>query len=76
MAGDDERSALTTGFDAMSLLEALPDPVVVVGTDARLVWANAAASSTLGWERAKMGARDAWDRIERAMPGDFDKDGR
>jgi hypothetical protein len=32
--------------------------------------------SRLGWDRAKHAARAAWDRIERAMPGDFDKDGR
>lgn len=33
-------------------------------------------SSRLGWERVKLAARAAWDRIERAMPGDADGDGR
>lgn len=30
----------------------------------------------LGWEKAKHATRDAWDRVERAMPGDADHDGR
>jgi hypothetical protein len=25
---------------------------------------------------AKGGTRDAWHRVERALPGDFDRDGR
>lgn len=32
--------------------------------------------SRLSWEHGKHAARAAWDRIERALPGDFDKDGR
>ena len=32
--------------------------------------------SRLSWDRAKAATRAAWDRIERALPGDFDKDGR
>jgi hypothetical protein len=30
----------------------------------------------LAWERARQASKDAWDRIERAMPGDADNDGR
>ena len=33
-------------------------------------------TSSLGWEKAKHAARAAWDRIERAMPGDSDHDGK
>jgi hypothetical protein len=33
-------------------------------------------TSRLSWEHAKQAARAAWDRIERAIPGDSDKDGR
>jgi hypothetical protein len=29
-----------------------------------------------GWDKAKLATRDAWDRIERAMPGDADRDGK
>jgi uncharacterized protein (TIGR02271 family) len=33
-------------------------------------------SSSLTWEKAKAAARAAWDRVERALPGDADGDGR
>jgi hypothetical protein len=43
-------------------------------------WDDAKANSRLTWERAKHAARDAWQRlsdaVERAMPGDSDRDGR
>lgn len=32
--------------------------------------------SGLGWDRAREAARDAWHRVERAIPGDADNDGR
>lgn len=33
-------------------------------------------NNRLGWEKAKYAARDAWDRVERAVPGDADHDGK
>lgn len=33
-------------------------------------------ASGLTWEQNKRAARAAWDRVERAMPGDADGDGR
>jgi hypothetical protein len=43
-------------------------------------WPQSSEGSTLDWERAKHATRDAWDRVssavERAIPGDSDKDGR
>jgi hypothetical protein len=43
-------------------------------------WNSNRGRSSLEWEHAKPAARDAWDRvsnsIERAIPGDSDKDGR
>ena len=30
----------------------------------------------LGWDKARNAASDAWHRVERALPGDFDGDGR
>lgn len=43
-------------------------------------WGRARGKSSLEWEHAKPAARDAWDRVsnavERAIPGDSDKDGR
>ena len=43
-------------------------------------WDNARGESRLDWDRARHATRDSWDRvgerIERAMPGDADGDGR
>lgn len=33
-------------------------------------------NSNLSWEKAKHATRDAWNKVERAIPGDIDKDGR
>ncbi len=42
-------------------------------------WTGARGTSTLDWERARPASRDAWqrlsDRVERAVPGDSDRDG-
>jgi hypothetical protein len=42
-------------------------------------WATARGDSNLSWEDARPASRDAWtrvsNRIERAVPGDSDKDG-
>ena len=32
--------------------------------------------STLGWDRARDASRSAWDRLERMVPGDSDRDGK
>lgn len=39
-------------------------------------WDRAKGKSSLQWEKAKNATKDAWHRVERAIPGDFDKDGR
>lgn len=43
-------------------------------------WTSSRGGSSLEWERAKHATRDAWtrlsDRVERAMPGDSDRDGK
>ena len=43
-------------------------------------WSGARGNSSLQWEHAKHATRDAWhrvsDSVERAVPGDSDKDGR
>jgi len=36
-------------------------------------WSN---KSKLTWDKAKLATRDAWDRIERALPGDADGNGK
>lgn len=43
-------------------------------------WGRARGNSKLEWEHAKHASRDAWQRVsnavERAVPGDSDRDGR
>jgi hypothetical protein len=39
-------------------------------------WGSARGNSSLEWEHAKHATRDAWHRVERAVPGDADGDGR
>jgi hypothetical protein len=43
-------------------------------------WSNARGKSSLDWDNAKHASRDAWnrlsDKVERAVPGDSDRDGR
>jgi hypothetical protein len=43
-------------------------------------WDSARGNSSLSWDRAKHATRDAWkrasDTVERAIPGDSDRDGK
>lgn len=51
-----------------------------VEADLERGWDVRRGSSTLGWDRARHATRDAWQRVsnavERAVPGDSDRDGR
>lgn len=39
-------------------------------------WDGARENSRLKWAEAKDAVRDGWHRVERAVPGDADRDGR
>ncbi len=39
-------------------------------------WAETRADSRLAWKDARGAVKDGWHHIERAMPGDADRDGR
>ena len=39
-------------------------------------WDRVKGDSRLTWDRAKLAAKDAWHGVEKAIPGDADKDGR
>ena len=39
-------------------------------------WDEAKAKSQLTWHESKHAVSDAWHRVERALPGDADRDGR
>ena len=47
-----------------------------VETDLGRDYESRRGKSRLSWDNAKHATRSAWDRVERAMPGDFDKDGK
>ena len=51
-----------------------------VETDLGRDWDKVKGKSNLEWERAKLATKDAWnrlsDRVERAIPGDSDRDGK
>lgn len=47
-----------------------------VENDLEAGWENAKAKSRLAWSEAKDAVRDCWHKLERAMPGDADHDGR
>ena len=39
-------------------------------------WERFKGNSKLAWREAKEAVRDSWHRVERAIPGDFDRDNR
>lgn len=39
-------------------------------------WEKRPDAGNLSWDKARQASSDAWHRIEKAIPGDFDKDGR
>ncbi|MFN0125863.1 MAG: hypothetical protein ACKV19_04160 [Verrucomicrobiales bacterium] len=47
-----------------------------VESDLKQDYENGRGDSPLMWEQAKQATRDAWHRVERALPGDADGDGR
>jgi hypothetical protein len=47
-----------------------------VEPDLQQRWESDRGNSNLTWEKAKHASRAAWDRIERAIPGDSDRDGK
>ncbi len=44
--------------------------------DIRRDWESSDHNDSLTWDKAKLATRDAWDRVERALPGDIDNDGK
>lgn len=47
-----------------------------VESDLERGWDKTRANSRLAWNDAREAVRDGWHHIERAMPGDADRDGR
>jgi len=44
--------------------------------DLRADWEQGKGDTRMTWDKVKHAARAAWHRLERAMPGDADRDGR
>lgn len=47
-----------------------------VEPDLRRDYESYSGKPTLAWDKARLAARDAWNRVEKAVPGDSDGDGR
>lgn len=47
-----------------------------VEPDLQRDYERARGNTGLAWDKAKHATRDAWHRVERALPGDADRDGR
>lgn len=71
---DDYAPAYRTGYEGRSHFgdRKFDD----VQRDLETNYNRAKGQSKLPWEKAKQAARAAWDRVERAIPGDSDKDGK
>jgi hypothetical protein len=71
---EDYRPAYRYGWESRSRYEGkkFEDVESDLGRD----WDRTRDKSRLGWDRAREATRDAWHRVERAIPGDFDRDGR
>ncbi|HET7747002.1 MAG TPA: hypothetical protein VFM29_06850 [Vicinamibacteria bacterium] len=73
-AYDDYRPAYQYGWESYSKYRGRK--FEDVEPDLRRDWERGQHNARLGWENAKGAVRDAWHRVERALPGDADRDGR
>ena len=74
MSYDDYSPAYQLGWESRTLYagKRFDDIESDLGRD----WNTHRGKSKLSWDHGKHAARAAWDRVERAMPGDFDRDGK
>ena len=69
---DDYSPAYSLGYSSVGRYKSYDEAERNLSND----WERVKGKSRLGWEEAKHATRDAWHRVERALPGDFDGDGR
>src|SRR5690606_19665494 len=72
---NDYEPAYKYGYDQYSTTYRGRDFNEVEG-DLERGWEKAKADSRLAWSEAMEAIKDGWHRLERAMPGDADRDGR
>ena len=73
---DDYEPAYRTGYTGWERAGASGQTFDAYEPTLRSEYEKAKGKSRLNWEEAKSASRDAWHRVERAIPGDADKDGR
>ncbi|MEG4441398.1 hypothetical protein QUB47_13440 [Microcoleus sp. AT9_B5] len=73
---DDYQPAYRTGYEGYSRYGGTGKKYHEIEPDLQRDYETNRGKSNVAWEKAKHATRDAWDRVERAVPGDIDKDGR
>ncbi len=73
---EDYQPAYRTGYEGYSRYSGTGKSFNEVEDDLQRDYETNRGKSNMQWEKAKHATRDAWDRVERALPGDIDKDGR
>jgi hypothetical protein len=73
---DDYAPAYRTGYTGWERARASGTTYDAYEPTLREEFERSKGKSRLDWEEAKGATRDAWHRVERAIPGDADKDGR
>ncbi|MEG4963269.1 MULTISPECIES: hypothetical protein [unclassified Microcoleus] len=73
---DDYQPAYRTGYEGYSRYGGTGKSFNEIEHDLQRDYETNRGKSNVAWEKAKHATRDAWDRVERAVPGDIDKDGR
>jgi len=71
---DDYAPAYRTGYSARSKYAGQKFDAVERSLETD--YNSTRGTSKLGWDKAKHASRAAWDRLERAVPGDSDRDGK
>jgi hypothetical protein len=73
---DDYSPAFRSGYEGYARYSTTGRSYDDVEPELRNDWNRVKGRSRLDWERAKMASRAAWHKVERALPGDADGDGR
>ncbi|MDX1952405.1 MAG: hypothetical protein SFY81_09480 [Verrucomicrobiota bacterium] len=73
---DDYQPAFRTGYEGYSKYGGSGKTYDQVEPELQRNWESTRGNSRLGWDKAKNATRAAWHRVERALPGDADRDGR
>ena len=72
----DYRPAYRAGYEGYASYAPSRRTFDEVEPDLQQRYESGKGNSRLGWSKARNAARAAWDRLERAIPGDSDRDGK